>query len=101
MAESQQSLAALSKMPNSKDPQSYVGNAVITDPLWLGEAHVALSSSAKLSAARRAEECRQALWFQLCLPQSESLRDKGAGFKGDETVAEIRGEMSRCNVPAP
>ena len=99
--ELQQSVAVLSKTPDSKDPQSYVGFALINNQLLLGEAHVMLSASARLSASQRAEECRQAqAWFQLCLPQFESLRGKNEGFKGEETVAEIHREMLRCRAAA-
>ncbi len=97
IGELQQSLAILSRAPDSKDPQSFVGFALITDQLWLGKAYVLLASSTRLSAAQRAEQCRQAQsWFQLCLPQFGALRDKAPGYQGADKVKEIHSEMARC-----
>ena len=100
IAELEESARVLEKAGAGMSPASYYGYRLIADQFWLGKAHAALASSARLSAAERAEHCRQARsWFQRCLPQFESLRDKGPDYDADATVAEIHRQMPRCSSP--
>jgi non-specific serine/threonine protein kinase/serine/threonine-protein kinase len=100
ITELEQSLADLSKIEDAKNPQSYAGYAVITNQLWLGKAHIALASSAKVPA-KRDDECRQAQsWFRFCQPQFDSLRDKGDLYHAVETLDDIHHELSRCRGSA-
>ena len=97
VSELQESIAALSRMQDAKNPRSYAGYALITDQLWAGKAYVALA--ARSSAANNTAACRQAeSWFRLCLPQFESLRNAEPYYEGAERSDEIRRELSHCTA---
>jgi non-specific serine/threonine protein kinase/serine/threonine-protein kinase len=100
IAELEDSVAALEKGRDAKTPESYYGFRLLVAQLWLGNAHVALSSSANATAKQKNEHCREAKsWFQRCLPGFEALRDKGADYDAASALDEIHRQMSRCDAP--